>query len=280
MASRGQAVFTQQNNVIGTLNLLFAVKKYSPNLHIIKLGTMGVYGTPNIDIEEGYLKINHKKRNDVVLFPFKPHSYYHLSKAHDSLNLAFASRVWGLRVTDLNQGIVYGTDTSETENLEELNTSFHYDHLFGTVLNRFCVQAVLGVPLSVYGNGLQIRTFLNIRDTLKCINLAIKNPPKKNQYLVRNQFTEIFNIKKLAELVKKSANKIGYNTKINYLKNPRYEMTKHYYNPQNKSFLKLGLKPMKLDNNFIISVLNKIEKHKHRINVNTIDPKVKWDQKK
>jgi|Laugresbdmm110sn_1035088.scaffolds.fasta_scaffold16163_3 UDP-sulfoquinovose synthase len=278
MAGREQAVFTQNNNIIGTLNLLFAVKKYSPDSHIIKLGTMGVYGTPNIDIEEGFLKVKHKNRTDIMHFPFKPQSYYHLSKAHDSLNLSFACRVWGLKVTDLNQGVVYGTDTKETRISEELNTSFHYDHLFGTVINRFCVEAVCGKPLSVYGKGSQIRTFLNIEDTLKCISIAIKNPPKKAQYLVRNQFTEIFNIKELAILVQESSNKIGIKTNINFIQNPRHEMQNHYYNPQNKSFIKLGLKPKKINQKFIISVLEKINNYKERIDIGTIDPEIKWDQ--
>ena len=159
MAGRDEAVFTQNNNVIGTLNLLFGIKKYCPKTHLIKLGTMGVYGTPNIDIEEGYLNIKHNGRKDLVQFPVKPHSYYHLSKAHDSLNLAFACRVWNFRVTDLNQGVVYGTDTHETTLSEKLNTSFHYDHLFGTVINRFCVESAIGKPLTIYGKGNQKRTF-------------------------------------------------------------------------------------------------------------------------
>ena len=278
MAGREQAVFTQHNNVIGTLNILFAVKKYSPRTHIVKLGTMGVYGTPNIDIEEGFLKVKHKNRTDVVHFPFKPQSYYHLSKAHDSLNLSFASRVWGLNITDLNQGVVYGADTEQTKLSENLTTSFHYDHLFGTVINRFCVEAVCEKPLTVYGKGSQVRTFLNIEDTLKCVHLAIKNPPKNGEYLVRNQFTEIFSINELAQLVEISANKLGFATKINHIENPRTEMQKHYYNPKNKSFLKLGLRPKKINQDFIISVLKKIEKHKSRIDLKIIDPTVKWNQ--
>ena len=279
MAGREQAVFTQNNNVVGTLNLLFAIKKHHPSTHIIKLGTMGVYGTPNIDIEEGYLKVKHKNRSDVVMFPFKPHSYYHLSKAHDSLNLSFACRVWGLRVTDLNQGVVYGTDTEETKIAEELKTSFHYDHLFGTVINRFCAEAVSETPLTVYGKGDQVRTFLNIKDTLNCIYLAIKNPAKKGQYIVRNQFTETFSINQLADLVYDTSKSIGYNTKINYLKNPRSEMSKHYYKPQNKSFIKLGLKPFKLNKDFLKLILQEIEMSKDKIDLSVIDPKVKWDQK-
>ena len=278
MAGRDQAVFTQNNNVIGTLNLLFGIKKYCPKTHLIKLGTMGVYGTPNIDIEEGYLKIKHKGRNDLVQFPVKPHSYYHLSKAHDSLNLAFACRVWKLKVTDLNQGVVYGTDTKETKISEILNTSFHYDHLFGTVINRFCVEAAIGKPLTVYGKGEQRPPFLNILDTLKCVERAIKNPAKSGEFKVRNQFTEVFSIKELAKIVQKASKKLDLKTKINFIKNPRHEMAKHYYNPKNKSFLKIGLKPILLNEEFLINVMKKILDYKSRIDTNIIDPKVKWDQ--
>lgn len=279
MAGREEAVFTQNNNVIGTLNLLFGIKKYCPKTHLIKLGTMGVYGTPNIDIEEGYLNIKHNGRKDLVQFPVKPHSYYHLSKAHDSLNLAFACRVWKLRATDLNQGVVYGTDTQETILSEKLNTSFHYDHLFGTVINRFCVEAAIGKPLTIYGKGDQKRTFLNILDTLRCVELAIKNPAKQGEFKVRNQFTEVFSIKELALLIQKASKSIGINTTIEYLKNPRHELAKHYYNPKNDSFLKIGLKPILLNKNFIISVIKKILKFKTKIDHSIIDPKVKWDQK-
>ena len=221
---------------------------------------------------------SHKNRVDLVHFPFKPQSYYHLSKAHDSLNLSFASRVWGLNITDLNQGIVYGTDTKQTKLSENLATSFHYDHLFGTVINRFCVEAVCGKPLTVYGGGSQIRTFLNIEDTLKCVHLAIKNPPKKGKYIVRNQFTEIFSIKELSKLIKISANKLGFTVKINHIENPRTEMQKHYYNPKNESFLKLGLRPKNINQDFIISVLKKIEKYKSSVDLKIIDPTIKWNQ--
>lgn len=280
MGDREKAVFTQHNNIIGNLNLMFAVKKFVPNSHIIKLGTMGVYGTPNIDIEEGYLNIKHKGRSEKILFPTKPHSFYHLSKAADSLNLAFACRVWNMRVTDLNQGVVYGANTDQTYLDKKFNTSFHYDHIFGTVINRFIVQAAIGHPLSVYGAGMQKRTFLNIKDTLKCVELAIKYPAKTGEFRVRNQFTEVFSILELAKKVEKVGKKMGLNTKIKYLKNPRHEMRKHYYKPSNKSFLKIGLKPTFLTDDFISEQINLAFKSKDKIIKSIIDPKIKWDQKK
>lgn len=280
MIGREQAAFTQSNNVIGTLNLLFSIKKNCPNTHLVKLGTMGVYGTPNIEIEEGYLNIHHKGRSDKVLFPMKPQSFYHLSKAHDSLNIAFACRVWGLRATDLNQGVVYGTDTVDTKRHPNLITSFHYDHLFGTVINRFIVEAAIEKPITIYGKGEQKRTFLNINDTMKCVELAIKNPPKKGEYRVRNQFTEIFSINDLASLVVNAAKKIGIKSKIEFLKNPRVEMNKHFYKPTNKSFLKIGLKPIKINDNFIIEQIKYIQKNLNNIDIGSIKPTVKWNQKK
>src|SRR2546425_5161313 len=167
MIDRKHAVFTQVNNVVGTLNVLFALREFLPDCHLIKLGTMGEYGTPNIDIEEGFIEIEHKGRKDVLPFPKQPGSFYHLSKVHDSHNIMFACRTWKLCSTDLNQGVVYGVRTEETQLDPRLATSFHYDEIFGTVLNRFCVQAVVGIPLTVYGVGGQTRGVLNIREPLR-----------------------------------------------------------------------------------------------------------------
>src|SRR5271170_2337512 len=189
MVDRKHAVYTQVNNVVGTLNLLYAIADVDPSIHLVKLGTMGEYGTPNIDIEEGFIEITHRGRTDVLPYPKQPGSFYHLSKVHDSHNIMFACRVWGLRSTDLNQGIVYGQETPETDLHPVLATRFDYDGVFGTVLNRFCVQAVMGHPLSVYGAGGQTRGMLNIRDTLACVTLALVNPPERGEFRVFNQFT-------------------------------------------------------------------------------------------
>ena len=205
MKSRETAVETQYSNVIGTLNLLFAIRDQVPDAHLVKLGTMGEYGTPNIDIEEGFIEIEHKGRKDTLPFPKLPGSLYHLSKVHDSHNIHFACRIWGLRATDLNQGVVYGVETDESADDERLITRFDYDQYFGTVLNRFCTQAVIGHPLTVYGEGGQTRGFLNIRDTLQCVELAVSNPADLGEFRVFNQFTEQFSVGELAELVRASA---------------------------------------------------------------------------
>src|SRR6476659_4336472 len=223
MQSRQAAVETQYTNVIGTLNLLFSLRDRVPGCHLIKLGTMGEYGTPDIDIEEGFIEIEHKGRSDTLPFPKLPGSLYHCSKVHDSTNIHFACRVWGLRATDLNQGVVYGIETDETAQDERLITRFDYDQTFGTVLNRFCVQAVIGHPLTVYGEGGQTRGFLNIRDTLQCVELAALNPADSGEFRVFNQFTEQFSVADLAELVKRSGEQMGHAVEIRSFPNPRIE---------------------------------------------------------
>src|SRR5438874_3298 len=222
-SDRNYAVSTQVNNIVGTLNVLFAIREIQPDCHLVKLGTMGEYGTPNIDIEEGYIAIEHNGRKDILPFPKQPGSFYHLSKAHDSGNMMFACKIWDLRATDLNQGVVYGTTTDEVALDEALINRFDYDEIFGTVLNRFCVQAAIGHPLTVYGQGGQTRGFLDIRDTVRCIEIAMNNPAEKGEYRVFNQFTEQFSILALAERVKAAREHHGLETKIEHLPNPRTE---------------------------------------------------------
>jgi len=227
MLSRAHAVETQTNNVVGTLNLLFALREHVPACHLVKLGTMGEYGTPNIDIEEGFIEIEHNGRRDVLPFPKMPGSLYHLSKVHDSHNIHFACRTWGLRATDLNQGVVYGVQSNETALDERLSTRFDYDELFGTALNRFCVQAVIGHPLTVYGSGSQKRGFLNLRDTLQCVELAVSTPAALGEFRVFNQFTEQFSVLELAELVSRAGGALGYKVTIERYVNPRVEAEDH-----------------------------------------------------
>jgi UDP-sulfoquinovose synthase len=276
MASREQAVETQYTNVIGTLNLLFFLRDHAPDCHLVKLGTMGEYGTPNIEIEEGFIEIEHKGRKDTLPFPKLPGSLYHLSKVHDSNNIHFACRVWGLGSTDLNQGVVYGIDTDETAQDERLNTRFDYDEWFGTVLNRFCVQAVFGHPLTVYGKGGQTRGFLNIRDTLQCVELAVNNPAEAGEYRVFNQFTESFSVSQLAELVQASAAELGIEVEIEHVENPRVELEEHYYNPVHTKLLDLGLEPSHLGDELVRSMLKTIERYRDRVIDSAIDPETQW----
>jgi UDP-sulfoquinovose synthase len=280
MLSRERAVETQHANVIGNLNLLFAMRDHVPDAHLVKLGTMGEYGQPDIDIEEGYIEIEHKGRKDTLPYPKLPGSLYHCSKVHDSTNIHFACRTWGLRATDLNQGVVYGVETEETARDDRLVTRFDYDELFGTVLNRFCVQAVIGHPLTVYGAGNQTRGFLNIRDTLACVELAALNPAERGEFRVFNQFTEQFSVLELAGLVKEAGEHLGYSVEIQHYENPRVEKEEHYYNAIHTKLLDLGLEPTLLGEELVESIIHAIERHKGRVVETAIDPKTRWNPAK
>jgi UDP-sulfoquinovose synthase len=276
MIDREHAVLTQVNNVAGTLNILYAMQQYFPDCHLVKLGTMGEYGTPNIDIEEGYITIEHNGRKDTLPYPKQPGSFYHLSKVHDSHNIHFACKIWGLRATDLNQGVVYGVLTEETGMDELLINRLDYDGIFGTALNRFCIQAAIGHPLTVYGKGGQTRGFLDIRDTVSCVEIALANPPEASEFRVFNQFTEMFSVGDLALMVKKAGTAMGLKVEIQHLDNPRVELEQHYFNAKNTNLLDLGLEPKKLSDSLIDSLLNFATKYKHRVDKNQILPKVSW----
>ena len=276
MIDRDHTVSTQVNNVVGTLNLLYVMHERLPNCHLVKLGTMGEYGTPNIDIEEGYITITHNGRQDTLPYPKQPGSFYHLSKVHDSHNIHFACRIWGLRATDLNQGVVYGVLTEETGMDELLINRLSYDGIFGTALNRFCVQAAIGHPLTVYGTGGQTRGFLDIRDTVRCVELAIAHPPAEGEFRVFNQFTEQFSVGDLAATVQKAGQTLGLKVEISHLDNPRIEKEEHYYNAKNTNLLDLGLQPHYLSDSLLDSLLNFAIKYKHRVDETQIIPKVKW----
>ncbi|XP_078438025.1 sulfoquinovosyldiacylglycerol 1 [Wolffia australiana] len=276
MIDRSRAIFTQHNNVIGTLNVLFAIKEFAGECHLVKLGTMGEYGTPNIDIEEGYITITHNGRTDTLPYPKQASSFYHLSKVHDSNNIAFTCKAWGIRATDLNQGVVYGARTDETELHEELSNRFDYDGVFGTALNRFCVQAAVGHPLTVYGKGGQTRGYLDIRDTVQCVELAIANPAKPGEFRVFNQFTEQFSVNDLARLVTSAGAKLGLEVQAISVPNPRVEAEEHYYNAKHTKLMELGLQPHLLSDSLLDSLLNFTVRYKDRVDTAQIMPSVSW----
>jgi UDP-sulfoquinovose synthase len=276
MIDRQHAIYTQVNNVVGTLNVLYCLAEHVPDAHLIKLGTMGEYGTPNIDIEEGFLEITHKGRTDVLPFPKQPGSFYHLSKVHDSHNIMFGCRVWGLRCTDLNQGIVYGAQTPQTLADRLLATRYDYDHIYGTALNRFCVQAVLGEAITVYGAGGQTRGYIDIRDTVRCIELAILNPPSPGEYRVFNQITEWFSLNEIAEKVAATARTLGYPAKIDRLPNPRVEAEEHHYRVVHTRLEELRLQPHLLDEQTIVALLELAAANADRVDVEMLAPRVNW----
>jgi UDP-sulfoquinovose synthase len=273
MVDRKHAVYTQVNNVVGTMNVLYAIAEVNPEIHLVKLGTMGAYGEPNIDIEEGWLEIEHKGRKDRVLFPKRPGSFYHLSKVHDSHNIEFACRIWGIRATDLNQGIVYGQQTPETARDDRLATRYDYDAVFGTVLNRFVIQSVLGLPLTVYGTGSQVRGIIEIRDTVRSLQLAIENPADRGEFRVFNQMTQSLSITAMAETIARvSPEKVT----IEHLANPRVEEEGHHYNVVHSGLVELGLEPHLLSDTLIESLFEITKRYAHRVRPEAMIPTIHW----
>ena len=276
MIDRSHAVFTQVNNVVGNLNIMYAIGEIVPDCHLIKLGTMGEYGTPNIDIEEGYITIEHNGRTDTLPYPKQPGSFYHLSKVHDSHNIHFACKIWGLRATDLNQGVVYNVDTEETSSDPILVNRYDYDGIFGTALNRFCAQAASGNDITVYGGGGQTRGFIDIRDTVRCIELAANNPAERGEFRVFNQFTEQWSVLELGQLVAKVARTLDLDPNLAHLENPRVEKEEHYYKAANTRLIDLGLKPHLLNEETVEKLLLMAMENRDRIHPETFAPQVNW----
>lgn len=270
------ADLTLMNNLQVTNNLMWSVRDYSRETHIIKLGTMGEYGTPDIDIEEGWLEINHKGRKDKFLFPRQASSLYHTTKIMDTDLLWFGVRMWGLRVTDLMQGPVYGIETQETEIDDRLKTLFNYDEVFGTIINRFITQAVAGYPLTIYGKGGQTRGYLNINDTLQCVHISEQKPAKKNELRIFNQIMETFSANDIAEMVARVGKDRGHNVQINHISNPRIEKEEHYYNPTYQGLIEQGVVPHYLTDNVLNRMFEVVEQYKKNIRKETIFKGIKW----
>ncbi len=278
MMGRREARLTLDNNLDATFNVIWAVNELAPSCHIIKLGTMGEYGTPNIDIEEGWIDITHKGRSDRFLYPRAAGTLYHTTKVLDTDLLWFYVRTYGLRVTDLMQGPVYGLTTEESAADEQLLPHFFYDDIFGTVINRFLVQAVAGVPLTVYGQGGQTRGYLNLIDTLQCVELALDNPVDAGKLRILNQFTEPFSVNELAERVQSAAATVGIDVKIERIANPRKEKEEHYYNPAHSGLRELGLQPHLMSDAVLADMLTIVKRYEARIDRRKILPRVAWNK--
>jgi len=276
MMNNAKAVYTHNNNVIGTLNILYAMKEHCPNAHLVKLGTLGEYGTPNIAIPEGPIEVEYKGRKSMLPFPKQPGSFYHATKVHDSTNIQFACKTWNLKSTDIMQGVVYGTKIPEMENDERLHTRFDYDQCFGTVINRFCSQAIAREPITLYGTGGQKRGFLPLKDSMQCLNLAIDNPPEEGEYRVLNQFEEVYTLKDLAYMVWSKAQELGYSTEIINIPNPRTEVENHYYKPDHQKLFDLGYEPTTDMEREIEGMLKDLEPYRSNINPKVIMPDIKW----
>jgi UDP-sulfoquinovose synthase len=271
-----EAQLTMRNNLGVTFNLIWVILRHKPECHVVKLGTMGEYGTPNIDIEEGWIDIEHNGRKDKFLFPRQAGSLYHTTKVLDTDLLWFYVRTYGLRVTDLMQGPVYGLSTWESEGNLPLLPNFHYDDIFGTVVNRFLVQAVAGVPLTVYGKGGQTRGYLNLKDTLQCVRLAAEKPAGPGELRVFNQFTEQFTVNELADRVQRVGKKMGLPVEIESISNPRKEREEHYYNAKHSGLLELGLQPHFMTDDVLSEMLETIIPYKDAIDAKKIMPRVRW----
>jgi UDP-sulfoquinovose synthase len=277
MMGYSEAKRTFDNNLGVTFNLIWALMRNAPDCHLIKLGTMGEYGTPNIDIEEGWIDVTHNGRQQKFLYPRQAGSLYHTTKVLDTDLLWFYVRTHGLRVTDLMQGPVYGLDTVEACVDPRLMPNFHYDDIFGTVVNRFLVQAVAGIPLTVYGKGGQTRGYLNLRDTLQCIELAAKHPVGRGELRILNQFTELFSVNELAKRVQDAGAQLNLNVEINHLENPRKELEEHYYNAKHHGLLDLGLEPNLMTKSVLVEMMEHILRHREKIDSRKVFPRVRWN---
>lgn len=264
MIDQEHAVYTQQNNVLGTLNLLYAIKTHSPKAHLVKLGTMGEYGTPELDIPEGFFEVEFRGKKSNIPYPRLAGSWYHWSKVHDSNNTMFACKLWGLKSTDIMQGVVYGTRTHEI-NEERLHTRFDFDEVFGTAINRFCAQAVIGHPLTIYGKGGQTRGFLALEDSIQCISLLLDNTPETGEYRVVNQFDAQYQVSELAERVKRIGDKKGFQVQVERIENPRVEKEEHYYKADHQKLKDLGFKPTRHIDDQISVMLDDLHANKERI---------------
>jgi UDP-sulfoquinovose synthase len=275
MIDQAHAVYTHTNNVVGNLNVMYAIGDINRDIHLVKLGTLGEYGQPNIEIEEGWIEVEHKGRKDRMVFPKKPGSFYHCTKVHDSTNLEFGCRIWGLRVTDLNQGVVYGVETEQTKLDPRLATRYDYDAVFGTVLNRFVIQAVLGHPLTVYGNGSQTRGMINIVDVVECIRLASENPAERGEFRVFNQMTEWMSLNQIAQSV---ADVYSGDVTVEHVDNPRVEIYDHYYSVVHSALEDLGLKPTLWKTALDEHMFDVVERFKDRVDEAAIRATVRWAQ--
>jgi len=279
MMDQKHCVWTQTNNVSNNLNLLWAIKEVVPEAHLVKLGTMGEYGQPNVDIPEGYFEVEYRGRKDRLPFPRQAGSWYHQSKVHDSNNTLFATKIWGLQATDIMQGVVFGTQFPGLGEDPRLRTRLDFDQCFGTAINRFVCQAVVGHPLTLFGAGTMKRGFLPLRDSMRCLELAIENPGEKGDFRVFNQFAESYSITELADMVKEVGAEMGLDVQIAHYENPRGELEVHYYNPDRENLVELGYEPS-LDVKSELRIMMKdLMQYKDRImeKMDILVPDIRWD---
>lgn len=259
------AVRTQTENIVGTIHLLYLMKELVPDAHLVKMGTMGEYGTPNIDIAEGFFDATWRGRSDPHLpFPRQAGSWYHWSKVHDSGNVMFATRIWGLRATDVMQGVVYGIRTPEMTD-DRLLTRFDFDEVWGTALNRFVVEAILGLPITPYGKGGQTRGYIALEDSMQALRLSVENPVGPGEYRVLNQFDEAYSVNQLAERTREIAREFSLEARIEHLPNPRVESEDHYYHPIHEKLPAMGYRRTRELGEVMRELFRDLLKHRRRL---------------
>jgi UDP-sulfoquinovose synthase len=279
MIDAEHAIAVQVNNVVGTFSLLAAMHEIAPEAHLVKLGTMGEYGTPDLDIPEGFFEVEYRGRRDTLPFPRQAGSWYHWSKVHGSNNIMFACKVWGLRATDVMQGVVFGTRPGDGPPRPGLRTRLDFDEAFGTAINRFCCQAAIGHPLTPFGEGRQRRGFLALRDSMQCLTLALEHPPEPGAYRVFNQFQEVYGLGELADMVQRVAGGLGLDVEVCPVENPRLEAASHHYAPDHQHLLDLGYEPTTDIEAEVRPVLEDLLEHRARIaaHADALVPGVRWD---
>ena len=271
------AVETQVDNLTGTLHLLYAIRECSPETHLVKMGTMGEYGTPNIDIAEGFFDVEFRGRKDRLPFPRSAGSWYHWSKVFDSGDVMFATRIWGVRATDVMQGVIYGIRTPEITN-DRLLTRFDFDETWGTALNRFIAQSVVGLPITPYGRGEQRRGFIALEDSMQSLRIAVEHPPKTGEYRVFNQFDAAYSVNELAEVTHRVASELGLHPTIDHPPDPRVEAEQHYYHPLHDNLLALGYKRTRDLEEVIREIFHDLLRFRRRLEArrHVIQPTVQW----
>lgn len=271
------AVETQVDNLTGTLHLLYAIREVCPDAHLVKMGTMGEYGTPNVDLPEGFFEVEFRGRKDRLPFPRSAGSWYHWSKVFDSGDVMFASKIWGLRATDVMQGVIYGIRTPEITD-PRLLTRFDFDETWGTALNRFIAQAVVGLPITPYGKGGQKRGFIALEDSMQSLRIAVENPPAAGEYRVFNQFDAAYTVNELAEITRRIGAEIGLSPTIQHPPDPRVEAEEHYYNPLHDHLLGFGYRRTRELEDVVREIFHDLRRYRRRLEARrwVIQPTVQW----
>jgi hypothetical protein len=271
------AVATQVQNIVGTLHLLYAIRDTCPKAHLVKMGTMGEYGTPNTDIPEGFFETEFRGRKDYLPFPRQAGSWYHWSKVFDSGDVMFASKIFGLAATDVMQGVIYGLRTTEMTD-RRLLTRFDFDETWGTALNRFITQAVLGLPITPYGKGEQRRGFIALEDSMQSLRLAVENPADPGEYRVLNQFDAAYSVNELAEVAARVAKEFGLSPVIEHPPDPRVEAEQHYYNPIHERLVALGYRRTRELEEVVREIYRDLLYYRRRLEAkrHVVQPVVQW----